>query len=162
MLYTNLLEAIGNTPLVRLALPTAATVVAKLEHLNPGGSLKDRSALYMVEKAEKMGLLKPGGTLIDASSGNHGITLAMIGAVKGYRVIITTTEKFSKEKLETLKAYGAELVMCPITRFLEDPESYHEQAKRLAREIPNSFMPNQYYNIVNREASRYSTYFDSE
>lgn len=150
--YPTLLQAIGNTPLIQIPFDSPATILAKLEYLNPGGSVKDRSALYMVEKAEQEGRLKPGGTLIDASSGNHGITLAMIGAAKGYKVIITVSEKISKEKLQTLRAYGAQVVLCPRTAFIDDPESYHHVAQKIAAETPNSFMPNQYYNEENRDA----------
>ena len=152
MNYKTVLESIGNTPLVKMAFQTPATILAKLEYLNPGGSVKDRSALYMVEQAEKTGRLKPGGTIIDASSGNHGIALAMIGAIKGYKVIITVTPKCSKEKYQTMAAYGAQLVMCPSKEFMEDPESYHAQAVALHKNTPNSFMPNQYYNVENRNA----------
>ena len=152
MPYQSLLQAIGNTPLVQVPFDCPATILAKLEYLNPGGSVKDRSALYMIEKAEQKGRLKPGGTLVDASSGNHGITLAMIGAAKGYKVIITVSEKISQEKLQTLKAYGAQVVMCPLTKFIDDPESYHHVARKIADTTPNSFMPNQYYNEENREA----------
>ena len=151
-MYQSILDAIGNTPLVKLAIPSEGTIYAKLEYLNPGGSVKDRSALFMVNYAEQNGLLKPGGTLIDASSGNHGIAVAMIGAIKGYKVIITVSEKISKEKYETMKAYGAELVMCPSTTFIDDPLSYHSQALALHKATPNSFMPNQYYNPVNAVA----------
>jgi cystathionine beta-synthase len=152
MLYKTLLQAIGNTPLVKIPFKSPATILAKLEYLNPGGSVKDRSALYMVEKAEQDGRLKPGGTLVDASSGNHGIALAMIGAAKGYKVIITVSGKISKEKLQTLKAYGAQVIMCKQTQFIDDPESYHYIAQKIATETPNCFMPNQYYNEENREA----------
>jgi cystathionine beta-synthase len=152
MNYKNLLESIGNTPLVRVDFGTAATVLAKLDYLNPGGSIKDRSALYMIEEAERNGLLKPGGTLIDASSGNQGIATAMIGALKGYKVIITVSEKISKEKYDTLKAYGAEVVMCPPTSCLEDPASYHSRALEIHKKTPNSFMPNQYFNKSNAQA----------
>jgi len=151
-MHDHLLFAIGNTPLVRLPFNTPATLYAKLEYLNPGGSIKDRSALFMVEHAEKTGLLKPGGTIIEASSGNQGISLAMIGAAKGYKVIITTTSKFSQEKLQTIQAYGGEIVMCQPTSFIEDPNSYQSVAKRLQQETPNSFMPNQYFNPVNAQA----------
>lgn len=151
-MYQHLLSAIGNTPLVRVPFNTPATLYAKLEYLNPGGSIKDRSALYMVEQAEKAGLLKPGGTIIEPSSGNQGIALAMIGATKGYKVIITTNIKFSPEKIATIKAYGAEIVMCPATEFIEDPNSYHATACRLHKETPNSFMPNQYFNPMNAQA----------
>lgn len=152
MIYENLLGVIGNTPLVRVNFPSEGRIYAKLEYLNPGGSVKDRSALYMIEQAEKEGILKPGGTLVDASSGNHGIAIAMIGAIKGYKVIIVTSEKFSKEKLDTIRAYGAEVIICPATKFIEDPNSYHSTAFRIAQETPNAFMPNQYYNTNNRDA----------
>src|SRR3990167_6062921 len=143
MIIKSLLQSIGNTPLVHVPLKTEATVLAKLEYLNPGGSVKDRSALYMIEQAEKTGLLKPGGTIVDASSGNHGIALSMIGAVKGYKVIITVSEKFSKEKIQTLRAYGTEVIECPATRFIDDPENYHSRAVAIAKSTPNAFMPNQ-------------------
>lgn len=151
-MHHSLLNAIGNTPLVKIDLQTKASIYAKLEYLNPGGSVKDRSSLFMIEEAEKLGKIKPGGTLIDASSGNQGIATAMIGAVKGYKVIITVSEKISKEKLETLKAYGAKVVMCPATSFLEDPSSYHSQAVSIHKATPNSFMPDQYFNLSNAEA----------
>jgi cystathionine beta-synthase len=150
--YDFLLDAIGNTPLVKVKFDGPGSVYAKLEYLNPGGSVKDRSALYMVEQAEKSGKLKPGGTLIDASSGNHGVATAMIGAAKGYKVIITVSEKSSQEKVNTIKAYGAQVVVCPPTEFIEDPLSYHSQALALHKKTPNSFMPNQYFNIENRNA----------
>ncbi len=152
MIFKTLLESIGNTPLVKLPLKTEATILAKLEYLNPGGSVKDRSALYMIEQAEKTGLLKPGGTIVEASSGNQGIALSMIGAVKGYKVIITVSEKFSQEKIKTLKAYGVEVVTCPKTRFIDDPQNYHMRAKAIAKETPHSFMPDQYNNVENRNA----------
>lgn len=152
MMYNSLLHAIGNTPLVKIDFKTPCSTYAKLEYLNPGGSVKDRSSLYMIEEAEKLGLLQPGGTLIDASSGNQGIATAMIGAVKGYKVIITFPDKNSKEKLEALKAYGAEVVICPATNYLEDPNSYHSQALRIHQATPNSFMPNQYFNLSNAMA----------
>lgn len=153
MLYSStLLEIIGNTPLVKIPFQSPATILAKLEFFNPGGSVKDRSALFMVEQAEKQGLLKPGGTIIDASSGNHGIALAMIGALKGYKVIVTVSKKISDEKYKALKAYGAKVIMCPATQFIDDPESYHSVAHKIHAETPNSFMPNQYYNIENRRA----------
>ena len=152
MSYKSILQAIGNTPLIKIPFEGPATILAKLEYLNPGGSVKDRSALFMVEKAEREGRLKPGGVLVDASSGNHGITLAMIGAAKGYKVIITVSEKISQEKLQTLKAYGAQVIMCPLTKFIDDAESYHHVAHKIATETPNSFMPNQYYNEENRDA----------
>lgn len=152
MKQKTLLQAIGNTPLVQVDFDTPATILAKLEYLNPGGSIKDRSALYMIEEAERKGIIKPGGTLIEASSGNQGIATAMIGAAKGYTVIITTNNKFSTEKINTIRAYGAEIIMCPATEFVDDPESYHSQAVALQKKTPNSFILNQYYNKANSEA----------
>lgn len=151
-MHTQLTTAIGNTPLVRVNLAPNKTLYAKLEYLNPGGSVKDRSALHMIIQAEKRGDLKPGGTLIDASSGNQGIATAMIGAHKGYNVIITVSEKSSAEKVDTIRAYGAKVVICPSTDYLEHPDSYHSQAVRIQKETPNSFMPNQYFNTDNRDA----------
>lgn len=148
----NLLHAIGNTPLAKIFEHNPGSTYAKLEYLNPGGSIKDRSALYMVEWAEQRGLLKPGMTVIDASSGNHGIALAMIGSIKGYKVIICSTEKHSKEKINTIKAYGAEVRTFAPTDALEDPNSYHSQAVLLQKNTPNSYMPNQYCNPLNAEA----------
>lgn len=149
MMYKNLLNAIGNTPLVKVNFDSDAQIYAKLEYLNPGGSVKDRSALFMIEEAERLGILKPGGTIVDASSGNHGIAVAMIGCIKKYKVIITVSEKVSQEKLQTIKAYGAEVVMCPATDFIDDPRGYHSQAVKIQQSIPNSFMPNQYFNVTN-------------
>jgi len=147
----NLLDAIGNTPMVQVPFNSPAKIFAKLEYLNPGGSLKDRPALFMIEEAEQSGLLKPGGTIIEASSGNQGIAVAMIGAVKGYKVIITVSEKVSDEKVKTLKAYGAEVVTCPAVS-MEDPRNYHDQAEAIHKKTPNSFMPNQYFNTSNPKA----------
>ncbi len=157
MIYKNLLDAIGNTPIIQIPFKTDATIAAKLEYANPGGSLKDRSALYMIEQAEKKGLLKPGGTIIDASSGNHGIAIAMIGAAKGYKVIITVCTKISKEKLATLKAYGATVIVCPVEAGPDDPENNRNLAIKLAKETPNSFMPDQYFNTANSDAHYLST-----
>lgn len=150
--YESLLDAIGNTPLVRVPFETPGRIYAKLEYLNPGGSVKDRSAKHMVEVAEKSGQLKPGGTLIDASSGNQGIATAIIGAIKGYKVKIAVFEKISKEKMQTITAYGAQTIICPMTSSLDDPKSYHSQAHALHANTPNSFMPNQYYNKENANA----------
>ncbi len=147
----NLLDAIGNTPLVKVPFDAAAEIFAKLEYMNPGGSVKDRSALFMIEEAEKNGLLRPGSTIIEASSGNQGVAIAMIGAVKGYKVIITVSDKVSEEKIKTLRAYGAKDVMCPNVD-LDDPENYHTRPFRLQKEIPNSFVPNQYFNLSNPQA----------
>lgn len=148
-MFGSVVDAIGNTPLVKIPFTIASPIYAKLEYLNPGGSVKDRSAKYMIEHAEKTGLLKPGGTIIDASSGNQGIASAMIGALKGYNVIITVSEKISAEKLQTIQAYGAQVVMCPAVEFIDDPRSYHSVAVALHQQTPNSFMPNQYYNPLN-------------
>ena len=147
-----LLNTIGNTPLVKIFPEFKTNIFAKLEYLNPGGSIKDRSAKFMVEWAEQQGLLKPGMTIIDASSGNHGIALAMIGAAKGYKVIICSMDKHSKEKINTIKAYGAKVLTFPSTNALEDPNSYHSQAVKLAKETSNSHMPNQYCNPLNATA----------
>jgi len=152
-----LLEHIGNTPMVRLELGTKPTLLAKLDYLNPGGSIKDRSALFMIEDAERRGLLKPGGTIIEASSGNQGIALAMIGAIKGYKVIITVPDRTSSEKIATLRAYGCEVYVCPNTDTLEDPRGYHSKAEELHHSIEGSFMPNQYYNKKNVEAHYLTT-----
>jgi len=147
--YEHLVDAIGNTPLVRVHFDVPAQMYAKLEYLNPGCSVKARSARHMIEQAEKAGILKPGGTIIDASSGNQGAATAMIGALKGYKVIITVSEKISQEKLKTIKAYGAEVVMCPAVEFIDDPRSYHSKAAEIHNKTPGSFMPNQYYNPEN-------------
>ena len=151
----NILEAIGHTPLVRLNSVTKgvpATVYAKVETFNPGNSIKDRMALKMVEDAEKSGILKPGGTIIEGTSGNTGMGLAIAAIVKGYKCIFTTTDKQSKEKVDALKAYGADVIVCPTNVEPEDPRSYYSVAKRLNKEIPNSFYPNQYDNLSNSQA----------
>lgn len=153
----NFLGAIGNTPLVTLEFEVKPTVLAKLEYLNPGGSIKDRSALFMIEEAERTGKLRSGGTIIEASSGNQGIALAMIGAIKGYKVIITVPNRTSMEKISTLQAYGAKVFVCPDTDDLNDPNGYHAKAEILHQQIENSYMPNQYYNIENPKAHYFST-----
>lgn len=150
--YSNLLDCIGNTPLVKVPFDVPATILAKLEYFNPGGSVKDRSALFMIQEAEQKGWLQPGGTIIDASSGNQGIATAMIGAIKGYKVIISVSDKISQEKLQTLKSFGAEVVIHKSTATLEDPNSYHSKAVELHKNTPNSFMPNQYFNLSNAQA----------
>jgi len=152
MPYKSLLDGIGNTPLVNIHLSTPPTVYAKLEYLNPSGSLKDRPALFMIEDAEERGLLKPGDTIVDASSGNYGISLAMIGALKGYSVVICVPDRTSQEKQLAIKAYGAELIVCKDTADLHDPNGYHTMAEKLHEDIPNSFMPNQYANLSNGKA----------
>jgi cystathionine beta-synthase len=152
MLYNNILEAIGRTPLVklnRLARGFKADVYAKCDYLNPGGSVKDRIGISMVEDAEKRGVLKPGGTIIEGTSGNTGMGLALAAVIKGYKAIFTITDKQSKEKVDLLKAMGAEVIVCPTAVAPDDPRSYHSVARKLAREIPNSFHANQYDNPAN-------------
>lgn len=151
----NILETIGNTPLIRLNKITKdfpCTVAAKVDYFNPGNSIKDRMALKMVEVAEKEGKLKPGGTIIEGTSGNTGMGLALAAVVKGYKCIFVTTDKQSKEKADILKAVGAEVIVCPTNVLPEDPKSYYSVAKRLAKEIPNSYHMNQYDNLANRLA----------
>lgn len=151
----NILETIGNTPLIRLnkvAKDFPCTVLAKVDYFNPGNSIKDRMALKMVEVAEREGKLKPGGTIIECTSGNTGMGLALAAVVKGYKCIFVTTDKQSKEKADILKAVGAEVIVCPTNVMPEDPRSYYSVAKRLAQEIPNSYHMNQYDNLANRLA----------
>lgn len=155
MWYNNILETIGNTPLVKLNKVTAgieATVLAKIESNNPGNSIKDRMALKMVEDAEKSGALKPGGTIIEGTSGNTGMGLAMAAIIKGYKCIFTSTDKQSKEKFDALRAFGAEVIVCPTDVDPEDPRSYYSVSSRLEREVPNSWKPNQYDNLSNTQA----------
>jgi cystathionine beta-synthase len=156
----NILETIGNTPLIRLNKITRSlpcTVLAKVDYFNPGNSIKDRMALKMVEVAEQEGKLKPGGTIIEGTSGNTGMGLALAAVVKGYKCIFVTTDKQSKEKADILKAVGAEVIVCPTNVAPEDPRSYYSVAARLAREIPNSYHMNQYDNLANRLAHYEST-----
>ena len=152
----NILETIGNTPLVRInriaSGVTEATVVAKIETFNPGNSIKDRMAVKMVEDAERAGRLKPGGTIIEGTSGNTGMGLALVAVIKGYKCIFTTTDKQSKEKIDALKAFGAEVIVCPTDVDPEDPRSYYSVSSRLEREIPNSWKANQYDNLSNTAA----------
>jgi cystathionine beta-synthase len=146
------LDAMGNTPLVRLrsvARGVKPTILAKLEMLNPGSSVKDRIGLRMIEAAEREGLLKPGGTIVEPTSGNTGHGLAIAAAVRGYRCIFVMPDKMSQEKISLLRAYGAEVVICPTAVAPESPESYYRVADRLAAEIPGAFQPNQYHNPVN-------------
>ncbi len=148
-------ESIGNTPLLKLnklSKDLNADLFAKLEFLNPAGSIKDRMARFIVEDAEQRGLLKPGGTIVENSSGNTGSALAMIAAVKGYRCIITMPDKMSREKQNLMKAFGAEVVITPTDVPAESPESYYSVARRLASEIPGAFYPDQYNNPMNIEA----------
>src|SRR6201989_872448 len=151
----NILETIGNTPLIKLNKITKdfpCTVLAKVDYFNPGNSIKDRMALKMVEMAEKEGKLKPGGTIIECTSGNTGMGLALVAVVRGYKCIFTTTDKQSKEKADILKALGAEVIVCPTNVEPEDPRSYYSVARRLEKEIPNSYYANQYDNLANRQA----------
>ncbi len=151
----NILETIGNTPLIRLNKITKdfpCEVLAKVEYFNPGNSIKDRMAIKMVEVAEQEGKLKPGGTIIECTSGNTGMGLALAAVVKGYKCIFATTDKQSKEKADILRALGAEVIICPTNVEPDDPRSYYTVASRLAKEIPNSFHFNQYDNLANRLA----------
>jgi len=155
MWYNNILETIGNTPMVKLNTITKdipATVLAKIETTNPGNSIKDRMALKMIEDAEKSGLLKPGGTIIEGTSGNTGMGLAIAAVIKGYKCIFTSTDKQSKEKFDALRAFGAEVIVCPTNVDPEDPRSYYSVSSRLEREVPNSWKPNQYDNLSNTQA----------
>lgn len=151
----NILETIGNTPLIRLNKITRdfpCSVAAKVDYFNPGNSIKDRMALKMVEVAEQEGKLKPGGTIIEGTSGNTGMGLALAAIVKGYKCVFVTTDKQSKEKADVMKALGAEVIVCPTNVEPEDPKSYYSVAARLAKEIPNSYHMNQYDNLANRQA----------
>jgi len=155
-----ILDTVGNTPMVRLrhiAAECPATVLGKVESFNPGGSVKDRIAIAIVEEAESKGLLKPGGAIVEATSGNTGMGLALVAAVKGYRAIFVMPDKVSKEKINLLKAFGSEVVITPTALPPDSPESYYEVAKRLGREIPGAFLANQYYNPTNPDAHFRST-----
>lgn len=155
MYYNSILETIGNTPLVKLnkvADDIEGTLLVKVEYFNPGQSVKDRIGIKMIEDAEKKGLIKPGGTIIEGTSGNTGMGLALAACVKGYKCIFTTTDKQSKSKIDLLRALGAEVKICPTNVEPDDPQSYYSVAKRLSEEIPNSYYPNQYDNPSNAEA----------
>ncbi|HMS68243.1 MAG TPA: cysteine synthase family protein, partial [Saprospiraceae bacterium] len=156
----NILEAIGKTPLIRINKVTShlpAQVFAKVESFNPGHSIKDRVGIKMIEDAEKAGKIKPGGTIIESTSGNTGMGLALACVIKGYKCIFTVCDKQSKEKLFILKAMGAEVVVCPTNVEPKDPRSYYSVAARLQTEIPNSFWCNQYDNLSNSQAHYEST-----
>lgn len=158
--HQNILSTIGNTPMVQLHKVVAglpAIVLMKVETFNPGHSIKDRMALKMVLDAEARGDLKPGGTIIECTSGNTGMGLAIAAAVKGYKCIFTTTDKQSKEKMDLLRALGAEVIVCPTNVESDDPRSYYSVASRLSKEIPNSYWCNQYDNLSNRQAHYEST-----
>ena len=153
--FENILQTIGNTPLVkinRITQDLPCTVLAKIETTNPGNSIKDRMALKMIEDAEASGKLKPGGVIIEGTSGNTGMGLAIAAVIKGYRCIFTTTDKQSKEKVDALKAFGAEVIVCPTDVEPEDPRSYYSVSSRLAAEVPNAWKPNQYDNLSNSKA----------
>ncbi len=155
MYYNSILETIGNTPLVKLNEVTEefeGTILAKVEYFNPGQSVKDRIGLKMIEDAEEKGLIEPGGTIIEGTSGNTGMGLALAATIKGYDCIFTTTDKQSKSKIDLLRALGAEVKVCPTDVEPDDPRSYYSVAKRLSEEIPNSYYPNQYDNPSNAEA----------
>lgn len=155
MIYNSIIETIGNTPIVRLhKIPKgiSGSVLAKVEYFNPGNSTKDRMALKMVEDAEKAGLLKPGGTIIEGTSGNTGMGLALTAVAKGYKCIFTMADKQSQEKINILRAVGAEVIVCPTNVEPDDPRSYYSVARKLNKEIPNSIYPNQYDNPSNAKA----------
>lgn len=153
----SIVDVIGNTPLVRLGrLHPPGNLVAKLEFMNPGGSVKERIAVSMIDAAERDGLLGPGGTIIEPTSGNTGVGLALVGAVRGYRVICTVPDKVSQEKRDLLRAYGVEVIVTPTERLPEDSDSYYGVARRLASEIPGAFHPDQYSNLEN-PAAHYET-----
>ena len=156
----DILALVGNTPLVRLSRigrGLRPTILAKMEHLNPGGSVKDRIGLRMIEDAERKGLLKPGGTIVEPTSGNTGVGLALAAAIKGYRLVCTMADKQSQEKRDLLRAFGAEVVVCPTAVPPESPESYYKVAERIAKETPGGFLPNQYWNAMNPEAHYQTT-----
>ncbi|HTM24793.1 MAG TPA: pyridoxal-phosphate dependent enzyme [Vicinamibacterales bacterium] len=153
--FANVLDTIGNTPLIRInriARDVRGTVFAKVETTNPGNSIKDRMAVKMIEDAERAGLLKPGGTIIEGTSGNTGMGLAIAAVIKGYKCVFTTTDKQSKEKADALKAFGAEVIVCPTNVDPEDPRSYYSVSSRLEKEIPNAWKANQYDNLSNSTA----------
>lgn len=155
MYYNSILETVGNTPLIKLnhvAGLTKATILVKVEYFNPGNSIKDRIAIKMIEDAEKAGKLKPGGTIIEGTSGNTGMGLALVAVSKGYKCVFTTTDKQSQSKIDILRAVGAEVIVCPTNVEPEDPQSYYSTARRLSEEIPNSYYPNQYDNLSNTQA----------
>lgn len=159
-IYNNILETIGNTPIVRLNKVTKGlkgTILAKVETTNPGNSVKDRMAVKMIEDAEKAGILKPGGTIIEGTSGNTGMGLALVAIIKGYKLICVLNDKQSKEKMDILRAVGAEVVVCPTAVEPTDPRSYYSVSRRLAEETPNSWYVNQYDNLSNRIAHYEST-----
>jgi cystathionine beta-synthase len=160
MVYNSILETIGNTPLVKLNNVVdgiQGTILVKVEYLNPGQSVKDRIGIKMIEDAEGKGLIEPGGTIIEGTSGNTGMGLALAAAVKGYQCIFTINDKQSQQKIDLLRAMGADVRVCPADVSPEDPRSYYSVAERLSKEIPNSYYPDQYSNLSNTEAHYEST-----
>ncbi len=160
MIYKNIIELIGNTPLVKLNKVTRgieATILAKLELLNPGGSVKDRIGIAMIEDAERRGIIKPGYTIVEPTSGNTGVGLALVAAVKGYKMIFTMPDKMSEEKEALLRAFGASVIRTPTNVMPKDPRSYYKVAEKIVKETPNAFCPNQYYNQSNPKAHYEST-----
>lgn len=159
-IYHDVLEIIGNTPLVRLnrvSKGLKATLLAKLEFLNPGGSVKDRIGMAMIEEAERKGVLKPGGTIVEATSGNTGVGLAIAAAIKGYRAVFVMPDKMSEEKIRLLRAFGAQVVITPTAVEPDDPRSYYSVSRKIYEETPNSFYANQYHNPTNPEAHYHTT-----
>jgi len=155
MKCNNILETMGSTPLIRLNRLTKSIepeIYVKADYMNPGGSVKDRISKWMIDDAERRGVLKPGGTIIEGTSGNTGMGLALVAVTRGYKVVFTINDKQSREKIDLLKAFGAEVIVCPTAVEPEDPRSYYSVAKKLAREIPNSYYPNQYENPMNPQA----------
>src|ERR687886_67111 len=153
--YPTVLDLVGGTPIVRLdriSRDVPGTILAKLEYLNPGGSVKDRIGMAMIEAAEREGKLRPGGTIVEPTSGNTGVGLAIAAARKGYRCIFVMPDKMSQEKISMLRAYGAEVVICPTAVEHDSPESYYSVSDRLAEEIPGGFKPDQYSNMANPQA----------
>jgi cystathionine beta-synthase len=151
MIYKSIIDAVGNTPIVQIQhiYQGLGSMLAKVEYMNPGNSVKDRIAIKMIEDAEEKGLLKPGGTIIEGTSGNTGMGLALVAIAKGYKCIFTTTDKQSQSKIDILRAVGAEVLVCPTNVEPDDPQSYYSVAKRLSTELSNSFYPNQYDNKSN-------------
>lgn len=157
-IHDSVVDVIGHTPLVRLSrLHPPGNLVAKVEHMNPGGSIKERIAISMIDAAERDGLLRPGGTIVEPTSGNTGVGLALVGAVRGYRVICTVPDKVSPEKISQLQAYGVEVIVTPTELLPDDDESYYGVARRLAAEIEGAFNPNQYFNPANPAAHEATT-----
>src|SRR5215210_3168514 len=153
--YPTALQLVGRTPIVRLQKlgpKNGPQLLAKLEYMNPGGSVKDRIGMALVEAAERDGLLRPGGTIVEPTSGNTGVGLAIAAAIKGYRCVFVMPDKMSQEKISMLRAYGAEVVICPTAVPADSPESYYSVSDRLAEELPGGFKPDQYSNMANPEA----------